>query len=101
MSRPTPFPRFAPEPTWTLRRPTRLGQPPPQRPFPPSMRAFASPLRRLTLAKRESHVFRRPNVRSSTVDLKHRDPQTTTRCVYTPAAAHHGVNQIVNTSLTL
>jgi hypothetical protein len=60
ISPPTSVPRSAQAPTWTSPRTTRLGQSRPQRPLPPSMRAFASPLRQ------GSHICRRPNVRQFT-----------------------------------
>jgi hypothetical protein len=48
-------------PSWTSRRPTTSGQSRPRRRFPPSQRAFASPLRRVELADRGfAHFFAAP-----------------------------------------
>jgi hypothetical protein len=63
ISRPNSFPSRPRGPSWTSRRPTRSAQSRPRRRFPPSMRAFASPLRRVELAKRSSHIFSPPVVR--------------------------------------
>jgi len=63
ISRPNSFPSRPRGPSWTSRRPTRSAQSRPRRRFPPSMRAFASPLRRVELAKRGSHIFSPPVVR--------------------------------------
>src|SRR6516165_11156515 len=58
--RPNSFPSRPRGPSWTSRRSTRSGQSRPQRRFPPSMRAFASPLCRGELADRGSHIFSPP-----------------------------------------
>jgi hypothetical protein len=57
MSRPSSFPNRPPGPTWTSQQPTRSGQSRPQRPFPPSMRAFASPLRRVEIGEEGGRTF--------------------------------------------
>jgi hypothetical protein len=54
--RPTSFPRSAQAPTWTSPRPTRSGQSRPQRPLPSSLRAFASPLRRVELGANRARI---------------------------------------------
>jgi hypothetical protein len=58
MSRPTSFPNRPPGPTWTSQRPTRSGQSRPPR--YPSIRAFASPLPRVELAKEGLAYFSHP-----------------------------------------
>jgi hypothetical protein len=63
ISRPNSFPSRPRGPSWTSRRPTRSGQSRPRWRFPSSMRAFASPLRRVELADRARTFFRRPNMR--------------------------------------
>ena len=60
ISRPNSFPSRPRAPSWTSRRTTRSGQSRPRRRFPLSMRAFASPLRRVELADRGSHIFSPP-----------------------------------------
>jgi hypothetical protein len=49
--RPNSFPSRPRGPIWTSRRPTRSGQSRLRRRFPPSMRAFAFPLRRVELGE--------------------------------------------------
>jgi hypothetical protein len=58
--RPNSFPSRPRGPSWTSRRSTRSGQSRPRRRFPPSTHAFASPLRRVELADRGSHIFSPP-----------------------------------------
>ena len=60
ISRPNSFPSRPRGPSWTSRRPTRSGQSRPPRRFPPSMRAFASPLRRVELVDSGLHFFSPP-----------------------------------------
>jgi hypothetical protein len=100
MSRPSSFPNRPPGPTWTSQQPTRSGQSRPQRPFPPSMRAFASPHR---VEIGEEGVARFSPLQCEVVHSRPETPraQTTARCAHTPAATHHGVTQIVNGSLTI
>src|SRR5262249_12753297 len=57
-------------PSWTLRRPTRSGQSRPRWRFPPSMRAFASPLCRVELAEGARIFFRRFKMRKFTDALR-------------------------------
>src|SRR6516165_10007219 len=55
--RPNSFPSGPRGPSWTSRRTTRSGQSRPRRRFPPSMRAFASPLRRVELVEELAYFF--------------------------------------------